>query len=1135
MLGISQKLYSQNSVGIGTATPNTNAILDLVSTDQGFLIPRIDTNTLLTVLRPTLAASDDGMLVYADEINAFVYWDGDSLDWYLLNENLGGGSGSDDDWSILGDTIYSGRDYVSIGGNVNANSKVSIESNKEMALIINNSGTTQSIGALIQAGSAANQNTAIDARAFGGTGDTTVGINSSAFNVGNVGVGVRGTVEGYGNGALLYAGIFEAKGNAGDTAYGLISSAKGGDLNFAGYFTDGYVVVEDTLIVGGNPLGAGAILQDIDGSGKLGWVNPSSGNSWTLLGNAGTVDNTNFIGTIDDIPLNFRVNNFRAGRVESDSWTGDNYANSFYGYEAGTAITVGFENSGFGYWSLYDNTIGEENAAYGAYSLRSNTSGDYNAGVGNRALNSNTIGNRNTAVGYQSSTGNREASDNSSLGYRALRNNGYSEKNVAIGAEALTAHFFNNSFTVYNGENVAVGYRSLFSNNPTTSTNGVQNTALGALSGSMNVVGNQNTFIGYNADAVASNLVNATAIGANALVGTSNSVILGNNANVGVGTSTPSAKMEIQQNSGVSPQLLLHQTSTGFGQLRMTNTVANKYFAHTFSPNATDAFSGYNIYYHNGASGSNILSVYGDGKVAINPSAASTHNFDVFGTSMFRDTINLPYGAVAAGNVLTSDASGNATWQPAGGADLDWSISPGVVSNTLDNIGIGTSNPLGKLHVRTADNAVGGTMIQTASSTGNEEPYLYLVKSRGSSAVPAAVGDGDRIGGVSFNGYDGTDFQDGALIYSNTDGAWNAGNRGAKLHFATTKNGTTSMTDMMTIGNDGVGIGWNDPVWPLQVETTDEIRAGYFKNVFTTGSNTMALYGITSGNGAGEHYGGYFETQNGTGKSIGVAGYGVDGDTVIGVYGNALNGSVNYAGYFDNGDVFVQNSLILPTGAAAGRVLTSDANGRASWQIASGGSDIAATLAIGKDAGADSIFNLGGISINSGNVDPSAVMDLNSTSAGVLIPRMDETARDAITSPANGLLVFQEDAGSEGIGFYYYDNPTAKWVKLGDQNNICNTGFVAGNAKYCIENTEHAGADFWNATETCANADARLCTFTEWYHACTNTLVGTATGNFEWIEYGGLNSGHVVGNTNCESMSTDAKSNAHTYRCCYSK
>ncbi len=41
------------------------------------------------------------------------------------------------------------------------------------------------------------------------------------------------------------------------------------------------------------------------------------------------------------------------------------------------------------------------------------------------------------------------------------------------------------------------------------------------------------------------NLTNAAAIGANAVVSQSNSLILGNNANVGIGTSTPNSKLTV--------------------------------------------------------------------------------------------------------------------------------------------------------------------------------------------------------------------------------------------------------------------------------------------------------------------------------------------------------------------------------------------------------------------------------------------------------------------------------------------------------------------------------------------------------------------------------------------------------------
>jgi hypothetical protein len=57
--------------------------------------------------------------------------------------------------------------------------------------------------------------------------------------------------------------------------------------------------------------------------------------------------------------------------------------------------------------------------------------------------------------------------------------------------------------------------------------------------------------------------------------------------------------------------------------------------------------------------------------------------------------------------------------------------------------------------------------------------------------------------------------------------------------------------------------------------------------------------------------------------------------------------------------------------------------------------------------------------------DPSAILDVTSTSMGLLIPRMTESNRLAILSPSKGLLIFQTD-GTEG--FYYFDGNS--WASL---------------------------------------------------------------------------------------------------------
>ena len=47
------------------------------------------------------------------------------------------------------------------------------------------------------------------------------------------------------------------------------------------------------------------------------WKGVGDNKNWGLLGNASSVDGTNFIGTTDNLPFNIRVNNQKAGRIDA--------------------------------------------------------------------------------------------------------------------------------------------------------------------------------------------------------------------------------------------------------------------------------------------------------------------------------------------------------------------------------------------------------------------------------------------------------------------------------------------------------------------------------------------------------------------------------------------------------------------------------------------------------------------------------------------------------------------------------------------------------------------------------------------------------------------------------------------------
>jgi uncharacterized protein (TIGR02145 family) len=65
------------------------------------------------------------------------------------------------------------------------------------------------------------------------------------------------------------------------------------------------------------------------------------------------------------------------------------------------------------------------------------------------------------------------------------------------------------------------------------------------------------------------------------------------------------------------------------------------------------------------------------------------------------------------------------------------------------------------------------------------------------------------------------------------------------------------------------------------------------------------------------------------------------------------------------------------------------------------------------------------VGINTNTPDASSALEIESTTGGILIPRMTETQRDAIVAPAAGLMIYQTD---ESSGFYFC-NGTA-WTKI---------------------------------------------------------------------------------------------------------
>ncbi|OFY84986.1 MAG: hypothetical protein A2236_03195 [Bacteroidetes bacterium RIFOXYA2_FULL_33_7] len=278
-----------------------------------------------------------------------------------------------------------------------------------------------------------------------------------------------------------------------DGKVGIANTAPGSELDVKGTLrltgsTSGYVGFAPAAAAGSTTYTlpsadgtTGQVLQT-NGSGVLSWLTPSTPSTgWQITGNSGTTDGTHFIGTTDDVALNFRVNNEKAGRIYGST--------TFLGYQAGNSNTsTGSMNTGIGNQALYSNTTGDSNTGVGYYSLKDNTTGYSNTGVGEASLTANSTGYYNTAMGFRSLDDNTTGFNNSSFGFGALNTNISGNYNTAVGASSLLT----------------------------------------------NETGSYNTTLGYYAD-VSGQYSNATAIGNGATATASNEIMIGNTSVTEIG------------------------------------------------------------------------------------------------------------------------------------------------------------------------------------------------------------------------------------------------------------------------------------------------------------------------------------------------------------------------------------------------------------------------------------------------------------------------------------------------------------------------------------------------------------------------------------------------------------------------
>lgn len=265
--------FAQNNVGIGIATPDPSAVLDLTSTKQGFLIPRMN-----AVQRQAIATPATGLIVFDTDTGCTFFYTG--AVWKNMCVNTGG------------------------GGNNAGGLNDSVNYNPDGSVSVTDGGGTKTT---LLHGWLSNGNSGTMAGTnFAGTTDAQDYVMKS-----NNSEVIRATT----NGAV---GINQPAPAAG-AVLDVVSATKG-------------VLIPRTKVALIAIPATGMMIFDTDSNcfcyytGTL-WKNLCSAavpNAWQLQGNAGTVAGTNFAGTTDAQDFVLKSNSAEVMRVTTAGAVGIN-------------------------------------------------------------------------------------------------------------------------------------------------------------------------------------------------------------------------------------------------------------------------------------------------------------------------------------------------------------------------------------------------------------------------------------------------------------------------------------------------------------------------------------------------------------------------------------------------------------------------------------------------------------------------------------------------------------------------------------------------------------------------------------------------------------------------------------------
>jgi len=295
-------LKAQDNVGIGILTPNSKSILDLTSSNKGFLAPRMTTNERIAIAPTT---TEEALMVFDTDLKVYFYWDGTQWIEFPAANGLNISLGFDSTTNILsltdaGGTLTSSLQPIVNGYNTAINNAVTNLTNLiniaagNNWTLTGNAGTnvaTNYIGTSDNAGLSIRTNATERIRVTAQTGFVGIGTtpsypldvlnqtrltraNASIANVNESNLELFNGTSGDVYISFHKSGVWGAHFGLDNTNW---FSTQGWSAG-AGYnnLRTGSLQVNGTIqITGGGPQ-AGFILRSNDAVGNASWVDPAT-------------------------------------------------------------------------------------------------------------------------------------------------------------------------------------------------------------------------------------------------------------------------------------------------------------------------------------------------------------------------------------------------------------------------------------------------------------------------------------------------------------------------------------------------------------------------------------------------------------------------------------------------------------------------------------------------------------------------------------------------------------------------------------------------------------------------------------------------------------------------------------------